>query len=180
MQIETLGIDGAWLLSPKVHRDERGFFLQMFGSVEVSACLGRHFDIAQVNQSTSSRGVIRGIHSRVRHEAEAKMVTCVSGEIFDVVVDLRRESPTFGHWRGAWLTSRASRVVVVEEGLGHAFYAASEQAVVVYATSRNYDPQVEISVYPKDPEIGIEWPEDAVHILSSRDLQAPLLADAQV
>jgi dTDP-4-dehydrorhamnose 3,5-epimerase len=152
----------------------------MFSPADLADCLGRRFDIAQVNQSTSSRGVIRGIHSRVRHEAEAKMVTCVSGEILDVVVDLRRESPTFGQWRGAWLNARASRVLVVEEGLGHAFYAASETAIVVYATTRIYNPQLEISVYPKDPEIGIQWPEDAAHILSPRDLQAPTLADAQL
>lgn len=106
------------------------------------------------------------------------MVSCLSGEIFDVAVDLRSESPTFGQWRGVWLGESAGSLVVLEEGFGHAFFVASEQAVVVYGTSRTYDPLCDISVNPMDPDIGIEWPIAAKHILSARDALAPRLVDA--
>jgi len=173
-------MDGAWIISPEVHLDDRGSFMELFSSRKISRYLGREVSIAQVNMSTSRSGVVRGIHTRVRHSGEAKMVSCLSGEIFDVAVDLRSESPTFGQWRGVWLSESASRLVLLEEGFGHAFYVASGEAVVVYGTSRTYDPSCEISIHPMDPDIGIEWPIAAKHILSPRDATAPRLADARL
>lgn len=140
-------------------------------------CLGKEVALAQVNMLTSRRDVVRGIHTRVRHSGEAKMVSCLSGEIFDVAVDLRPESPTFAQWRGVWLGESSSTLVVLEEGFGHAFYVASDEAVVVYGTSRPYDPRHDISISPMDPDIGIQWPAAAKHILSSRDAMAPRLVD---
>ena len=108
------------------------------------------------------------------------MITCLDGEIFDVAVDLRSESETFGQWCGVTLDAEHGSVVILEERIGHAFFVVSESAVVMYATSRTYSPVGEITINPMDPEIGIAWPGQTGHLLSDRDAAAPLLRDVRL
>ena len=180
MKCESLGIMGAWLALPEVHHDDRGSFRELFSPGQLVQAINRQLIIAQVNMSVSKHGVIRGIHSRERGSAEAKMITCLDGEIFDVAVDLRSESETFGQWCGVTLDAEHGSVVILEERIGHAFFVVSESAVVMYATSRTYSPVGEITINPMDPEIGIAWPGQTGHLLSDRDAAAPLLRDVRL
>jgi len=177
--MERLGIPGAWLFAPRIHEDHRGAFLELFRGAEVSAGAGRPFGVAQANCSVSRQGVVRGIHYADVPPGQAKYVTCVSGAIFDVVVDLRTGSPTFGRWQGVRLDDVARQAVYLADGLGHAFMALSPEATVVYLCSTPYAPEHERGVHPLDPDLGITWPAAARPILSAKDAAAPALAEAQ-
>ncbi|HUY51599.1 MAG TPA: dTDP-4-dehydrorhamnose 3,5-epimerase [Streptosporangiaceae bacterium] len=177
--MDTLGIDGAWVFTPKIHYDIRGSFLETFRGDEFFEVLGYRLGVAQVNCSVSSRGVIRGIHFADVPPGQAKYVTCVSGTILDVAVDLRLGSPTYGSWTMTRLDDEARRALFLCEGLGHAFMALSDQATVVYLCSTPYAPAREHGVHPLDPAIGIAWPEDAEVILSEKDAASPTLAEAR-
>src|SRR5580698_11063841 len=133
--MESLGIDGAWIFTPQIHHDDRGSFLENFRSYELVADIGYRLEVAQANCSVSRRGVIRGIHFADVPPGQAKYVTCVSGTVIDVVVDLRAGSPSFGRWAAVPLDDRARRAVFLSEGLGHAFAARSEEATVMYLCS---------------------------------------------
>lgn len=172
-----LTIGDAWLYTPKVWRDHRGQFFEMFRSQEFARDLGYCLEVAQVNCSMSRPGVIRGIHFADVPPGQAKYVCCVSGAIMDVVVDVRAGSPTFGSWEAVELDSASGRALFLSEGLGHAFTALSPEATVVYLCSTPYNPGAEHGVHPLDPAIGIGWPEgDAV--LSGKDATAPSLEEA--
>lgn len=177
--MQALDVDGAWLFTPRVHRDNRGSFLEWFVHAELGADLGHPMDIAQANGSVSRRGVIRGIHFSDVPPGQAKYVTCVSGAILDVVVDLRVGSPGFGHWEAVQLDDENRRALYIAEGLGHAFAALSDQATVLYLCSTPYAPGREHGVHPLDPAIGIAWPHDGAAILSDKDAAAPSLAEAR-
>ncbi|MBO0789043.1 MAG: dTDP-4-dehydrorhamnose 3,5-epimerase family protein, partial [Actinobacteria bacterium] len=135
-------------------------------------------EVAQANCSVSHRGVIRGVHFADVPPGQAKYVTCVSGAVFDVVVDLRAGSPTFARWEPVQLDDQARRAVYLAEGLGHAFMARSDQATVLYLCTTPYAPGREHGVHPLDPGIGIGWPDVADAVLSGKDAAAPALADA--
>ena len=175
--MEPLGIEGAWLFTPRVHTDSRGSFLEWFRGDELAGVLGAAPVIAQANASMSRRGVIRGIHFSDVPPGQAKYVTCGSGAILDVVVDVRRGSPTFGHWQAVPLDDQARCALYLAEGLGHAVMALTGQAMVLYLCSTPYAPVREHGVHPLDPAIGIDWPDDAEVILSPKDAAAPTLAD---
>src|SRR5271170_4270885 len=136
--MEPMGIAGAWTFTPAVHRDERGYFLEWFRARELSESLGYWPETAQANCSVSRRGVIRGIHFASVPPGQAKYVTCVSGAVLDVVVDLRVGSPSFGRWEAVRLDDDSRRAVFLAEGLGHAFTALSEEATVIYLCSTAY------------------------------------------
>lgn len=176
--MEPLGIEGAWVLDPQIHRDDRGSFLEWYRGDELAACLGYRPEVAQANCSVSHRGVIRGVHFADVPPGQAKYVTCVSGAVFDVVVDLRAGSPTFARWEPVQLDDQARRAVYLAEGLGHAFMARSDQATVLYLCTTPYAPGREHGVHPLDPGIGIGWPDVADAVLSGKDAAAPALADA--
>ena len=138
--MEPLGIEGAWVFTPQVHRDDRGSFLETFRGEEFAAALGYRLDVAQVNCSVSRRGVIRGIHYADVPPGQAKYVCCLSGAVVDVVVDLRAGSPSFGKWEAVRLDDSSRRAVFLAEGLGHGFMAVSDQATVTYLCSTPYAP----------------------------------------
>ena len=177
--MDPLEIDGAWMFTPRIHRDPRGSFLESFTEAELHADLGHGMTIAQVNCSESRRGVIRGIHFSDVPPGQAKYVMCPSGAILDVVVDLRVGSPGFGRWTAVPLDDENRRAVYVGEGLGHAFVALSDQATVLYLCSTPYAPAREHGVHPLDADIGIAWPGDVQTILSDKDASAPSLAQAR-
>jgi len=133
--MEPMGIGGAWTFTPAVHRDERGYFLEWFRAGELSGSLGYWPETAQANCSVSRRGVVRGIHFASVPPGQAKYVTCVSGAVLDVVVDLRVGSPSYGRWEAVRLDDQGRRAVFLAEGLGHAFTALSEEATVIYLWS---------------------------------------------
>jgi len=179
--MEALGIEGAWVFTPQVHRDDRGAFLEAFRGAEFAADLGYRLDVAQVNTSVSRRGVIRGIHYADVPPGQAKYVTCVAGAILDVVVDLRAGSPTFGSWETVRLDDEGRKALFLAEGLGHGFQALSDSATVLYLCSTPYAAGREHGVNPMDPAIGIGWrPESEAGepILSDKDLAAPSLDEA--
>lgn len=177
--MDPLGIDGAWAMTPCIHSDNRGSFLEWFRSGELAETLGYRLDIAQANCSVSHRGVLRGIHFTDVPPGQAKYISCVRGAILDVVVDLRVGSPSFGQWEAVPLDDENRRAVFLSEGLGHAFMALTDQATALYLCSTPYAPESEHGVHALDPAIGIAWPEDLETILSDKDASAPMLADAQ-
>ncbi|MET8865546.1 dTDP-4-dehydrorhamnose 3,5-epimerase family protein [Nonomuraea sp. NPDC004580] len=172
--MDPLGLDGAWLLSPQIHDDHRGSFLEWFRR----DALDRPMDVAQANCSISVRGTLRGVHFSDVPPGQAKYVTCVSGSVLDVVVDVRTGSPTFGRSVAIELDDRRRRAVYLAEGLGHAFFALSESATVVYLCSTPYAPLREHGVNPLDPALGIAWPSGIEPVLSRKDAAAPTLAQA--
>jgi dTDP-4-dehydrorhamnose 3,5-epimerase len=176
--MDPLTIEGAWVVTPPVHSDTRGSFLEMFRGDKLSDVLGYRMDVAQANCSVSRRGVIRGIHFADVPPGQAKYVSCVSGAILDVVVDLRVGSPSYGRWEAVRLDDVNRRSVLVSEGLGHAFMVLSEMATAVYLCSTPYTPAGEHGVQPLDPAIGIAWPTSSEPILSEKDAAAPFLAEA--
>ena len=158
--MEPTSIGGAWTFTPALHRDDRGYFLEWFQAGELSGSLGYWPEIAQANCSVSRRGVIRGVHFASVPPGQAKYVTCVSGAVLDVIVDVRVGSPSYGRWEAVRLDDTSRRAVFLAEGLGHAFTALSDEATVIYLCSTPYSPGREHGVHPLDPDIGIEWPAD--------------------
>jgi dTDP-4-dehydrorhamnose 3,5-epimerase len=177
--MQATGIDGAYILTPRIYPDNRGTFNEWFRADEFLQDLGYRFDLAQANCSASRRGVIRGIHFTDVPPGQAKYVVCASGSILDVIVDLRVGSPTYLRWEAVTLDDEARRGVFLAEGLGHGFMALSEQATVMYLCSTGYAPGLEHGVNPLDPEIGIAWPQDVNVILSGKDAAAPAAAEAR-
>ncbi len=153
-------------------------FLEWFRADVLQEAIGHRSRIAQANLSVSTRGVVRGIHYAAVPPGQAKYVTCIIGQVLDVVVDLRVGSPTFGSWDSVLLDDADRRAVYLAEGLGHGFCALSEQAVVTYLCSESYAPEREHAVNAFDPAIGIDWGIAPVTV-SDRDAAAPSLVDAR-
>jgi dTDP-4-dehydrorhamnose 3,5-epimerase len=176
VKLEPLTIVGAWKVVPRRHADERGMFAEWYRADHLAGAVGRPLDLAQANVSVSRRGVVRGIHFSDVPPGQAKYVTCVRGEIFDVVVDLRIGSPTLGCWEAVRLDDNDRAALYLSEGLGHGFCAVSDEATVVYLSSTTYDPDRERAIHPFDPELGVRWPETGRQ-LSERDATAPGYAE---
>ena len=179
MEWRKLSIPGAWEITPAVHGDSRGAFFEWFTEDRFAETVGHGFDMRQANCSISAAGVLRGLHFAQLPPSQAKYVTCVRGAVFDVVVDIRVGSPTFGRWDAVTLDDREHRAVYLSEGLGHAFLALHDDSVVTYLCSAGYDPAREHTVNALDPALGIDWPFDGEVTLSDRDRAAPTLAQAQ-
>jgi dTDP-4-dehydrorhamnose 3,5-epimerase len=177
--MDPFGIEGAWVVTPRIHHDSRGSFLEWFRGDDVAAAAGYRFGLAQGNLSVSRRGVLRGIHFADVPPGQAKYVTCISGAVLDVVVDLRLGSPEYRRWEAVQLDDQARRAVFIAEGLGHGFMALSEEATVLYLCSTSYAPAREHGVHPLDPDLGIEWSPDVTPVLSEKDAAAPSLAEAE-
>jgi dTDP-4-dehydrorhamnose 3,5-epimerase len=174
MKIRPLGIEGAWEVTPQQYGDLRGRFLEWYRFDRLAEAVGHPLELAQANLSVSARGVVRGVHYADVPPGQAKYVTCVRGAVLDVVVDLRRGSPTFGRWEPVHLDDVDRRAVYLAEGLGHGFCALTDDATLTYLCSSTYNPAAEHAVHPLDPALGIDWPADAP-ILSARDAAAPAL-----
>lgn len=178
MDIRELRIPGVFEVTPIQHGDARGLFLESYRADRLADVLGHPFGLAQANLSVSSRGVVRGIHVAQVPPGQAKYVTCPSGSVLDVVVDLRVGSPTFGQWDSVLLDETDRRATYVPEGVGHGFCALSDRATVTYLCSTPYAPSRERTVNAFDPAVGIDW-QVAEPTMSERDTQAPSLAEAQ-
>jgi dTDP-4-dehydrorhamnose 3,5-epimerase len=170
------GLPGVWLLEPRVLSDHRGFFLESYNR-RTLADLGITTEFVQDNHARSGRGVLRGLHYQLGH-AQAKLVRVTVGRVFDVVVDVRRGSPTFGRWFGAELSSESFLQLFVPEGFAHGYLVLSEVAEFQYKCSDFYAPEDERGVLWNDPAIGIRWPQQDVRpVLSDKDAALPVLAD---
>jgi dTDP-4-dehydrorhamnose 3,5-epimerase len=167
-------LDGVALIEPRVHGDERGFFVETF-SRERWRELGVDIEFVQHNHSRSSRGTLRGIHFQTE-PGQAKLLRCVRGEILDVAVDLRRGSPTYGQWEAHVLDDVKHRQLFVPVGFGHGFAVLSDVADVAYQVSSYYDPATEAGIRWDDPAVGIDWRIETP-LLSERDQTAPTLAE---
>ena len=177
--MEPISIGGAWTFTPALYADDRGYFLEQFRAAEVAEVIGFWPETAQANCSVSRRGVIRGIHFSDVPPGQAKYVSCVSGAILDVVVDIRVGSPGYGRWEAVRLDDTERRSLYISEGLGHAFTALSDEATVLYLCSTPYAPGREHGVHPLDPDLAIAWPDDVPVILSDKDAAAPSLEEAR-
>jgi dTDP-4-dehydrorhamnose 3,5-epimerase len=160
----------------QAHFDDRGSFSEIFVRDELEVLIGSSFSFEQINKSISKKGVIRGIHFSIKPHYQKKLIRCDSGQILDVVVDLRVKSPTFKQYRTFNLSSVNNEMVYLESGMGHAYMALEDNSSVIYATTAKYNQALEYSINPFDTDIGIEWPKHK-HILSSRDQKAKSLAN---
>jgi dTDP-4-dehydrorhamnose 3,5-epimerase len=168
-------LDGLVLLEPAVHGDERGFFLETWRE-DTWVSHGVPSAFVQDNHSRSRRGTVRGIHFQT-HPGQGKLVRCARGAVLDVVVDLRRGSPTFGEWESAELDDVHGRQLWIPVGFGHGFCVLSDTADFVYKCTAYYDGATEAGIRFDDPEVGIEWPPGLELLYSQRDRDAPLLAE---
>lgn len=181
MIIEDTSIPGSFVVVPQVHGDDRGVFLEWFRSDRFMERTGHPFTIAQANCSVSAAGTLRGVHFAQVPPGQAKYVSCAAGSVLDVVVDLRVGSPTYGQHAAVVLDSAEHKAVYIAEGLGHAFLALTDGAVVNYLCSAPYAPGREHGVHPLDPALGIDWPttgpggKEFALLLSPKDEQAPTL-----
>ena len=175
------------LLTPRVFGDDRGFFFESWNQRSFATALGLPLEQApafvQDNHSRSSRGVLRGLHYQLPPHPQGKLVRCIVGDIFDVVVDIRRSSPTFGQWVGAVVSAENQQQLWVPEGFAHGFLTLSVQAEVLYKTTDFWDQECERAIRWDDPQVAIAWPMDSLGgiepLLAEKDAAAPWLADAQ-
>ena len=180
MNIIDTAIPDVKIIEPKVFGDERGYFYESFSQRLFDEAVGRHVAFVQDNHSRSVRGVLRGLHYQLPPFAQGKLVRCTVGEVFDVVVDIRRSSPTFGQWSGHVLSAANKRQLWIPAGFAHGFVTLSEHAEFLYKTTQYYAPSHDRGVLWNDPAIGISWPDAGTLTLSPKDAQQPLLAAAEL
>lgn len=167
------------MLEPKVFGDARGFFLESYNQRVFREATGLTPEFVQDNHSSSARGVLRGLHYQIQ-QPQAKLVRVIAGEVYDVAVDLRKSSPTFGRWVGEYLSAENKRMMWVPEGFAHGFLVLSEQAEFLYKTTDYYAPEYERCIRWDDPELGIEWPLQGPPLLSAKDSQGRAFSAAEV
>jgi len=166
------------VIQPRVFEDERGFFLESYQKQRFEAA-GIPFDFVQDNHSFSRRGVLRGLHYQIR-QPQGKLVRVISGEVFDVAVDLRRSSPTFGRWMGIHLSAQNKTMLWIPPGFAHGFYVLSGQAEVLYKATDYYAPQWERTLLWNDPALHIRWPDGLEPLVSAKDAAGLSLSQAEV
>lgn len=176
MKVTPLGIAGAWLIESPIFADDRGIFREWFKADMLSANGLPLFEVRQANTSTSNIGVIRGIHFSDENNGQAKIVTCTSGSILDVIVDLRLNSKSFGQYVSLELSSTQGKSVFISKGLGHALQALEENSTVTYLLDKEYDPKKEYGINPLDPDLGIPW-SNQTQSISEKDRNARTLKD---
>ena len=175
MKITRTKINGCLVIEPKVFGDERGFFLETFQAGRYREKAGIDLPFVQDNHSRSTKGVLRGLHFQ-KTKPQGKLVRVVRGEVFDVAVDIRKGSPTFGQWEGVWLSEENRKQFWLPPGLAHGFVVTSETADFEYKCTDYYDPTDEGCLIWNDPDVGIEWPIEEP-VLSEKDQQGSLLKD---
>ena len=179
MKVVETSIPDVLIIEPKVFGDERGFFYESFNARAFAEATGVQRDFVQDNHSRSQRGVLRGLHYQIQ-QPQGKLVRVVAGEVFDVAVDLRKSSPSFGRWFGTHLSAQNQRQLWIPEGFAHGFVVLSESAEFLYKTTDYYAPEHERSLLWNDPELGIQWPFDEAPQLSAKDQAGKLLRDAEL
>lgn len=177
LNVIKTGIPDCVILQPAVYHDERGFFFESFNKQGI-AQLGINYEFVQDNQSHSKQNVLRGLHYQIK-QIQGKLVRAISGEIFDVAVDLRKSSPTFGKWIGARLTAADRTMIWIPPGFAHGFVVLSEHADVAYKATDFYAPEHERTILSSDPELNIQWPVQDP-ILSAKDLRGTCFRSAEV
>jgi len=179
MRVIDTAIADVKLIEPTVHGDARGFFFESFNQRQFDAAIGHAVHFVQDNHSRSARGVLRGLHYQLQ-QPQGKLVRVLQGAIFDVAVDLRRNSPSFGQWLGHELSADNRLQLWLPAGFAHGFLVLGECAEVLYKTTDYYAPQHERCIRWDDPALAIDWPLTAAPILSARDAQGTALADAEL
>lgn len=183
MKTTPLAIPDVVLIEPQVFGDERGFFFESFNQARFDAALGRNVSFVQDNHSRSAQNVLRGLHYQIQHP-QGKLVRVVQGEVFDVAVDIRKSSPTFGQWVGQALSAENKRMLWVPEGFAHGFVVLSAYAEFLYKTTDYWSPAHERCIAWNDPDLAINWPnsgpDSAAPVLSAKDQLGKLLREAEV
>jgi dTDP-4-dehydrorhamnose 3,5-epimerase len=172
-------IPDAFIVEPQVFGDDRGFFYESFNQKAWEEKTGLQTHFVQDNHSRSVKGVLRGLHYQLPPAAQAKLVRCTVGEVFDVAVDIRKKSSTFGKWVGAYLSAENKRQFWIPEGFAHGFFVLSETAEFLYKTTDYYAPESERCIRWDDPQLAITWPGDLIPALSSKDAVAPMFSNAE-
>jgi dTDP-4-dehydrorhamnose 3,5-epimerase len=180
MKFNTTTIPGVYLIEPKIFGDERGFFMETFRADELAAA-GIDFTFVQDNHSGSRKGILRGLHYQIRHP-QGKLVRTIAGEIFDVIVDIRKSSPAFGKWEGFMLSGQNKQILWIPPCLAHGFYVVSDWAEVVYKATDYYAPEWERTLLWNDPALGIQWPinNGSQPLLSPKDATGKPLREAEL
>jgi len=178
LKIIPTSIPDVLIIEPKVFGDERGFFFESFNQAKFESFIGRQVNFVQDNHSKSVKNVLRGLHYQIQ-QPQGKLVRVVQGEVFDVAVDIRKSSPTFGKWVGEVLSADNKKQLWVPEGFAHGFVVLSEAAEFLYKTTDYYAPEHERSILWNDLAIAIKWPINGEPILSAKDQQAKTLATAE-
>lgn len=174
MNVIKTDIPDVLIFEPKVFGDDRGFFFESFSQKIFEEVVGRKVEFVQDNHSKSAKGVLRGLHYQLEPYAQGKLVRCVVGEVFDVAVDIRKSSPTFGKWVGVRLTAENKRQLWIPEGFAHGFQVLSDTAEFLYKTTNYYAPEFDRGIKWDDPAIGIDWPVMGEVNLSEKDKAQPL------
>jgi len=178
MKLTPLEIEGVWVAESPVWSDDRGFFREWFKSDAIQIATGRDFGIEQANISLSSKGTLRGIHYSIAPRGQAKWITCVSGAIKDVIVDIRPDSTTFGKWVEVELRGDSGKAVLISENLGHGFIALENNTAVAYLVSTPFSPNHEFEINPLDEKIAINWGMQLSDLkISDKDKKAPTLME---
>ena len=181
MQVTRTALAGVLVIEPKVFGDERGFFFESFNQRAFDAAVGHHVAFVQDNHSRSARGVLRGLHYQLDPHAQGKLVRVAQGSAFDVAVDVRRASPTFGRWVGVTLDAQSQRQLWIPPGFAHGFLALEDDTHFLYKTTDYYAKDCERSIVWNDSAIGIVWPDlGMAPLLAAKDAAAPSLAQADV
>ncbi|WP_047453649.1 dTDP-4-dehydrorhamnose 3,5-epimerase [Rhizobium rhizogenes] len=168
------------IIESTVFADDRGFFLESFNQAKFETAIGRSVAFVQDNHSRSGKGVLRGLHYQLPPHAQAKLVRVVAGEVYDVAVDIRRSSPTFGQWVGVFLSEENKRQLWIPEGFAHGFLTLSDRVEFLYKTTNYYAPESDRGIRWDDPKIAIDWKTVGALTLSTKDQRQPLLMDAEL
>lgn len=174
MKVTPLAISDVLLIEPKVFGDERGFFYESFNQLAFNQATGLDLQFVQDNHSKSAKDVLRGLHYQLPPKAQGKLVRVVAGEVFDVAVDIRKDSPSFGKWVGEVLSAENKRQMWVPPGFAHGFLVLSESAEFLYKTTDYYAPECERCILWSDPHLAIRWPLQGVPVLALKDAQGAL------
>lgn len=178
MHILPLAIEGVVIIEPRVFRDDRGYLFESFNNRAFDEAIGKHTTFVQDNHSHSTKHVLRGLHYQIR-QPQGKLVRVIAGVVFDVAVDLRKRSPTFGRWVGDVLSAENRKQIWIPEGFAHGFLVLSDSAEVLYKTTDYWSPGNERCIRWDDTSLGITWPIDGTPILSAKDAQGMTLLDAE-
>jgi dTDP-4-dehydrorhamnose 3,5-epimerase len=179
MNVIKTNLPEVLIIEPRVFGDDRGVFFESFNAKKFAALSGIDTPFVQDNHSLSAKNVLRGLHYQI-HQAQGKLVRVVSGEVFDVAVDIRKSSPHFGQWSGTLLSAKNKRQLWIPPGFAHGFMVMSDSAEFLYKTTDYWAPEHERCLQWNDPAVGIEWPLAGAPLMSAKDQQGRLLADAEV
>lgn len=178
VEIKKTKIEGLLIIEPKLYGDDRGYFMETYNAPEFKE-KGVPYDFVQDNESQSSKGVLRGLHYQIKHP-QAKLVRVLDGEVFDVAVDLRKGSKTYGKWEGVLLSGENKKMFMIPRGFAHGFVVLSDKATFAYKCDDVYHPNDEGGIMWNDPDIGVIWPFDGEPILSEKDKKHPAFKESKI